>query len=330
MTESEGILPSPHYDDEIDLREMFSVMWIGKWLIGGITFAATIIAVIVALMLPNIYRAEALLAPKQDDGPGGLSALAAQYGGLASLAGINLGSGSADKTALGLEVLKSRKFISEFIDRHDILVPLMAAKGWNVESGELRIDSNIYDVSAKKWVRKVNPPRQTIPSQQEAYEEFSEEILSVSQDTKTGFVTLAVEHYSSTIARQWVDWLVQDINATVMRQEVDEAEQAIKYLKEQIAATSLADLQNVFFRLIEEQTKTVMLANVSPEYMFRTVDPAVAPEKKAKPQRALIVALGFMFGGLIGVIAVFVRNSYIAARARNRRVPAVPPEMHSG
>ena len=122
-------------DDDIDLRELFRILWAGKWLICGITFVAAVIAVVVALMLPNIYRAEALLAPNDQEGAGGLSALAAQYGGLASLAGINLSSGSADKTALGLEVLKSRKFISEFIEHHDILVPLMAAKGWDAETG---------------------------------------------------------------------------------------------------------------------------------------------------------------------------------------------------
>ena len=288
MTEPEKPRPSTPYDDEIDLRELFRVLWAGKWLIGGITFAATVIAVIVALMLPNVYRAEALLAPNQDEGAVGLSALAAQYGGLASLAGINLGSGSSDKTALGLEILKSRKFVSEFIERHDILVALMAVKGWDLETGELNIDSSIYDVSAKKWVRKVRPPKKTIPSLQEAYEEFSEEIFSVSQDKKTGFVTLGVEHYSPAIAKQWVDWLVQDINATVMRQEVDEAEQAIEYLNKQIESTPLADLRNVFFRLIEQQTKTVMLAQVKEEYLLGTIDPAIIPELPHKPRTWLV------------------------------------------
>ena len=125
MTEPQQTAPPAPHDDEIDLRELFRVLWAGKWLIGGITFAATVIAVIVALMLPNIYKAEALLAPNQEQGAGGLSALAAQYGGLASLAGISLGSGPSDKTALGLEILKSRKFTSDFIEHHDILVPLI-------------------------------------------------------------------------------------------------------------------------------------------------------------------------------------------------------------
>ena len=309
MIEPEKPRPSTPYDDEIELRELFHVLWSGKWLIGGITFAATVIAVIVTLMLPNIYRAEALLASNQDEGAGGLSALAAQFGGLASLAGINLASGSSDKTALGLEILKSRKFISEFIERHDILVPLMAVKGWDLETGELKIDSDIYDVSAKKWVRDVRPPRQTIPSLQEAYEEFSEEILSITQDKQTGFVTVSVEHYSPVVAKQWVDWLVEDINSTIMKQDVDEAEQAIEYLNKQILATSLADLQTVFFRLIEEQTKTVMLAKVSNEYLLKTLDPAVAPEEKYKPSRALIALVSAFLSGVLAMFIVYVMGS---------------------
>ena len=50
-------------DDEIEVREVFRALWNGKWLIGGITPAATVIAVIMALMVPSIYRAEALLVP---------------------------------------------------------------------------------------------------------------------------------------------------------------------------------------------------------------------------------------------------------------------------
>jgi uncharacterized protein involved in exopolysaccharide biosynthesis len=306
MTESQENL-SVNYGDEIDLRELFRVLWAGKWLIGGATLAAALFSVIVALILPNIYRAEALLAPNDQSTTSGLSALAAQYGGLASLAGISLGDGSADKTVLGIETLKSRKFISEFIERHDILVPLMAAKGWNMQTGELEIDADAYDVDTEKWVRDAKPPRTATPSAQEAYKEFSN-LLSVSQDKKTGLVTVAVEHYSPVIAKQWVDWLVSDLNSTVMRQAVVEAEQAIDYLNKQVNSTSLSGLQTVFFALIEEQTKTVMLARVSPEYLLRTIDPAVAPERKAKPRRAIICIVGTMLGGLFGMFVVLARN----------------------
>jgi uncharacterized protein involved in exopolysaccharide biosynthesis len=292
-------------DDEIDLRNLFRVLWAGKWLIASFTIAATVIAIIVALMLPNVYRAEALLAPNDQEGAGGLSALASQYGGLASLAGISIDGGFSDKTTLGLEILKSRKFISEFVESHDILVPLIAAKGWDSESGRLAIDPDDYDVASGKWIRHVSPPRSTIPTSQEAYEEFMD-ILSVSQDKYSGFISVAVEHYSPTVAKQWVDWLVDDLNSSIMRRDVAEAEQAIEYLSDQIKNTSVASLQNVFFNLIEEQLKTVMLAEVTDEYLFRTLDPAIAPDMKTKPKRSLIVILSALLGFFLAMAAVLL------------------------
>lgn len=315
MNASQQAQPISSSEADIDLRDLIRVMWSGKWLIGALSFVGAVVAIAIALMLPSIYRAEALLAPNQDQGPGGLSALAAQYGGLASLAGINLANASVDKTALGLETLKSRKFISDFIERHDILVPLMAVTAWSRKTGEISIDADLYDVDAKKWVRSVRAPKTAIPSNQESYRKFRSEVLSVSQDRNTGFVKIAVNHYSPEIAKQWVDWLVADINHAVMRQDVLEAQQAITYLEEQIGSTSLSELQNVFFRLIEEQTKTVMLAKVSPEYIFRTIDPAVIPEIKSRPNRKLIAILGLLFGGAIGALLVLVRGNIAAHRS---------------
>lgn len=313
MTEQYQRQTTDAYDDEIDLRELFRSIWAGRWMICGVGFGAAVIAIIIVLVLPNVYRAEALLAPNDQDGASGLSALAAQYGGLASLAGINLDGGKADKTALGLEILKSRKFISEFIERHDILVPLMASNGWDADTGDLKIDDDEFDVSVNRWVRNVRPPRKTIPSLQEAYEEFMD-ILSVSQDKKTGFVTIAIDHHSPTVAKQWIDWLIDDLNASIMRQDVDEAEQAIEYLNSQIKNTSLSELQNVFFSLIEEQTKTVMLAKVTDEYLLKTLDPAVAPEKKARPKRSLVVIFAGILGGTLGILVQLIWPRNVSLR----------------
>ena len=58
MTQQEN-LPQG-FDDEIDLRELFSVLWDGKVWISAITAAAAAISVFVALSLPNIYESKAL------------------------------------------------------------------------------------------------------------------------------------------------------------------------------------------------------------------------------------------------------------------------------
>jgi len=50
------------------------------------------------------------------------------------------------------------------------------------------------------------------------------------------------------------------------------------------------------------------LAKVSPEYLFRTIDPAVVPELKTKPRRAWIAALGLILGGAIGIFVVLIQG----------------------
>ena len=66
-------------------------------------------------------------------------------------------------------------------------------------------------------------------------------------------------------------------------------------------------MQQVFYQLIESETRTVMLANAQDEYVFETVDPAVVPQEKSSPKRALIAILATMMGGMLSVFVVFVR-----------------------
>jgi len=293
------------------LKELFLVLWAGRWIIAGITALGGAIAVVVALSLPNIYTSSALLAPAESSS-GGMSALIKQYGGLASLAGVSLpGGGDSSKAALAMELMKSRAFLGEFIERHGILHELMAAKSWDAATGELRFDGDLYDVESGTWVRDVDPPKQPTPSLQEAHEALID-ILGISEGRDTGFVTVSVEHLSPIIAQQWVTWLVDDINQAVRDQDIDEANRSIDYLKEQVATTALTELQSVFFELIQSQTETVMLAQVRPEYVFKTIDPAVIPEEKSKPKRALICVLGTLLGGMLGVLVVLVRQYAVA------------------
>ena len=293
-------------DDEIDLKELFSALWAGKITIILTTFVASIIAVAIALSTPNIYRAEALLSPVSADG-GGMKGLANKFGGLASLAGVSLGGGGFDKTTMGIEVLKSRTFFADFVGKYPIMVDLMASNGWDLYNNKVLIDTEIYDVDNQAWVREAKAPRKSEPSVQEAHEKFSQ-LLSVSQDKESSFITIAIEHYSPYVAKQWVDWLVQDINNTIRNQEVQQAQRSVDYLLNQIEQTKLAELQMGFFELIQSQTETIMLANASPEYLFKTIDPAVIPELKTGPKRALICILGFLLGGMVGVLIVLVRR----------------------
>ena len=64
---------------------------------------------------------------------------------------------------------------------------------------------------------------------------------------------------------------------------------------------------DIFYQLIEEQTKNMMLTMVKKEYVLKTIDPAQVPDTKAKPKRSLIVVLGTMLGGILSVLIVLIR-----------------------
>jgi len=82
----------------------------------------------------------------------------------------------------------------------------------------------------------------------------------------------------------------------------------IQYLEAQIEKTSIAEMREVFYTIIEEQIKSKMLAEASPEYAFVTVSPAMVPEEKSQPKRALICILGTLLGGMLSVLWVLVRH----------------------
>jgi uncharacterized protein involved in exopolysaccharide biosynthesis len=294
--------------DEIDLRELFSVIWQGKYLIIAITAVFAIGSVLFALSQPNIYKSEALLAPADaEQAGGGLAALAGQFGGLASMAGINLGGGGGDdKTQLAIEVIKSRQFTSDFIQKHDILADLMAEPRWNLAENTLAYNDELYNRAENKWLREVDAPFKPEPSMQEAYKEFSK-VIAVSAEKDTGMVTISIEHVSPSVAQQWVTWLVEDINKVMKERDVAEAMRSTEFLNRQIALTNVADIRTMLYKLIEEQAKTIMFAEVRDEYVFKTIDPALVQEEKAKPKRALICVLGTMLGGMLGVMLVLIR-----------------------
>ena len=297
--------------NEIDLREVFNVIWKGKWTVAIITVLMAISSVYYAIQQPNIYKSEALLAPAETKSSGGLSGIAGQFGGLASLAGVNLGSQSANKTQLALEVLKSRIFTSEFIKRHKILPDLMAVKSWELSDNRIEYNAEMYNEKENKWLREVNAPFKPEPSMQEAYEEFSQ-LITADMNKESGMITIAIEHVSPVIAQRWVNWLIEDINTVMKSRDVEEANKSTEFLTKQLEHTKVADIRTVLYKLIEEQTKTIMFANVRDEYVFKTIDPALVPEKKFKPGRALICIFGFLLGGFLGVVIVvskyFLKN----------------------
>lgn len=304
------------YDDEIDLRKLFSVLWAGKKLILTITATFALVSVIYSLALPNQYQASTVMAPAQQDS-GGLAGAIGQLGGLASLAGISIGEAEGNEAQMAQEIMRSRSFVEAFIKNNSLEVEVFAADGWDSKTNKLSIDDDLYDLDSKTWVRNTPSGKPVKPSGWELYEEFLDR-YTVTQDKKTGMITVSVEYYSPLYAKEWAEKLVDAINAHMQSRKLQQVNRNIQYLEAQIEKTAIADMREVFYTIIEEQMKSKMLAEASPEYVFETVSPAMVPEEKSQPKRALICILGTLLGSMLSVLWVLIQ--YYALNKKNKRI----------
>lgn len=299
----------PTDDDEIDLLDLWDTLVSGwQWII-GITTVAAVVAIAVALQMTPIYRSQVVMVPADDSGrPSGGAALAAQFGGLADLAGVNLGGSGSKNEALAL--LKSRALAEGFIKDKELL-PILFEDKW--------------DAAAKKWK---NDDLTKTPTLGAAYELFSKDVLQINDDKKTGVITLAVEWKDRQLAALWANEIVRRANAAMRARAVADAQASIDYLQQELAKTGVVDIQQAIYRLLEANYKTASIANTREEYAFKVIDPAVVADanRKVRPKRAQIVILATLAAGFASVLGVFM---YHGIRNMKQRHAAKKPIANS-
>ena len=300
-------LPNDHlnnnYDNEIDLRELFHVLWDKIFFIGAITSMFSLFSIIYALMLPNVFQSQATMMPMEANQ--GMSGMLGQYSGMASLAGISLPSESGSKAQEAIARIQSFEFFSNSFLPHIKLENLMAVKKWNQASNTLTYDASAFNSESGQWVRKVKPSTSTIPSSQQAYKKYKG-IMSVNEDQKTSFVTLSVEHKSPVIAQQWVKIMMDQIDQVMRDQDRQTALQSIAYLNSLAPTVNYEEISKALASLQQEQMKRLMMVEANENYIFKVLDSPIVPEMKVKPKRSLIVILGTMLGMMLSVLGVLV------------------------
>ncbi len=297
------------FEEEIDLRELLHVLLQKKRLIILVTSFFSVIGVVISLLLPNIYESKALLVPVNQSS--GISAALGSYGALAGLAGINLPSESDEgNSAKAIEKIQSLSFFEDSILTNIKLQDLMAVKSWNSETNTLVYDERIYETNSNIWVRDYSYPKQQIPSAQESFEVFESKHLSISEDSKSGFITLSIRHKSPFIAKQWTELVVNEVNSFYRQKDKSESEKAASYLNQQISLTTLAEVNEVLSQLLQEEVKKLTLIEANQFYVFDYIDPPAVMEEKSDPNRALICILSFLVGGMLSTFLVLIKHYF--------------------
>ena len=188
-------------DDTIDLVQTVAILR-GYWKM--LLCAAVLgggIAAVISLQMRNVYRAQAIVAPTSENN--GNNSMKNGLGGIAELAGIDLGGGGGRKVE-ALATLSSPGIAREFITKYD-LMPILYSERWDSE--------------AKRWRAGAKVPTLEMGSKR-----FRDR-RTVVENTKTGLVTVTVEWYSPDLAAKWTMDLIDLVNERMRAADVRTATQ---------------------------------------------------------------------------------------------------------
>ena len=288
-----------HDENELLLGDLLRRIAQKRWVLVLSVIACSALAVAAAYLIKPVYRSTAVLIPASSERSSMGSSLN-QLGGLgtlASMAGFGIGSNDAP-TEEALAVLQSKEFTEAFIQEHNLL-PRLFAKRWDAEHNRWR-----------------DPAKQ--PTLGQGFKYFDKRVRTIIQEKKSMLVTLQIDWRDRIEAAEWANLLVAKLNSEMRARAISNADAAVRYLTAELAKAPEVETRSAISRLIEQQIKQRMLANVSQEYAFRVVDKALPTDADdpIKPQKALLFIVGPLLGLVLGgLLALFLTRKQLP---RNR------------
>lgn len=289
-------------DGQIDLSRLLHPL-ITRWHYGVlIVFVSTTLFFGLSYLVQEKFESSALLLPSKIS-EDGADSLTQRYGGIASIAGLSIPSDdNVSETDITLAVLGSRAFINSVIEENKFAPYLLASAYYSKQDG-LIFDTRLYDVTTEKWLENDEFP--IPPSRELLFDTFSED-LTITKDADTGLIGINFRHISPSFSSRVIEVLVEELNHSRRTQEIEETNSAVKYLKEKIDDNAIAELDQVFYELIQGQVQKRMLAEVKPDYALKYLDPPWVSDKPVSPSRLVFSGIGFILG--LFLFAVLVVN----------------------
>jgi uncharacterized protein involved in exopolysaccharide biosynthesis len=291
--------PSSIADQEMSaIADVLGILWLRRRLIAAVMILLTLLAVGVALLATPVYRAEVVLIPNANTDPGSdLSGSLGSLGGLASLAGVDLG-GSGALTQEALAVLRSRQFTESFIEAEGIAAELF---------------TSLPDrVIRNRW----RSPEARRPTLAEAARRFDRRLRTMVQDRKTGLLRMQVDWKDPEKAARWANGQVDRLNEEMRVRAKAQAERNLGFLEQEMGRTGIVSTRDALGRLILTNTKDRMMAAVTPDFAFRVVDRAMVPDVRDPifPRKGWLIGGAPLLGLVLGILFALLLEAYSVRR----------------
>ena len=299
-------------DDEIDLLQLWQVIWDARWFIVGVVFVCTLIAAVYSLTLPKEYKSSAtLILDQEGNSGGGLSALAASLPISLALPG----QGANNSMAF----LQSRSLQERLITKYNLL-PILYKDSW--------------DADKKTWL--VDDPKDAPTLVKALQGDVLSSLYSVSQDKNTELINISWAGEEPEFCHLMLRRVIGELTFFLENEYISDARREREFIEKQLGmATEELEhwerqvpsekltLSKISRERLVSQTvygelrKQLELSKINEAKeleTFKVLDAPFIPERHYKPNKMLIVALACVASGFFAIFIVFGRNFIRNAR----------------
>ena len=294
--------------DEIDLLEIFAVIWAGKLTIVIFSVIAVFCASVFLHSAERKYSVSMIFSPVSAESSSGpnLSGL----GGLAGLAGISIPSATGSDIDVFQELFSSDEVAQVVFANTDLMSGLFKGE-WDSEKGmftepergtssklmsKLKVlltgTNNIYAVP--------NPTR---------LRQFLAESVTLSIDKNTGFVSFSAQTSSPELIIELVSEAISTTDAFIKNRFIISSEATLMFYTQKLNAARSREHREALAKLMASEEQKLMLASAGSNYV---IEPVKLPEISAyptSPKPSLVLALAFVLGVFSSVGAILIFNA---------------------
>ena len=288
---------SEHFreEDVVDIGAYIAIIGKNWWKILSLSLLVGILTLLVLFLLPNRYRARAVIAPSGEEQKN-LPAI----GALASSFGIQLGGPSKIEDLESL--FKSNDLTARVFTRHDHWRVLLRDR-YDPATGTVRPGTFDFlrggerkSASPGKWdaVRAVD------------------KMMTVTTNPKASFLTLSFVSTSPEASAAILKDYLDEAKNRLQEEALDRAMKNKKFIEDQIGKTVDAWTRDRLYLLYSQEVEREMMARNREQFGFRVIDSPWVLDRKSEPRRGLAALVVTLFAGLAFSI-------YFAARDRPRQ-----------
>jgi LPS O-antigen subunit length determinant protein (WzzB/FepE family) len=302
-------------NDEVNIKEVFILLWNGKFLILFCVVLAIILASIHLRGAERKYSITYKLKPVlsiQNSNPG-LSSLSK----VASFAGMDIPRENNLEILIYKELFTSIE-VSERLFSNQKMVKRLYSNEWNAERNKYlepvksplqKFIQNVKSIitGSKKMIYEAPTPKR--------FSALLKSVISINEDKDTGFLIIKSHHSRPELILSLIIAAAETTDQIMRERYIKISNDPLKFYKEKIATARSREHREALAQLIGSEERKLMLASSGAYFVAEPFLRPMISTFPTSPRSNLILMLALFIGIIISCFIILLKNIFLDSKA---------------